>query len=107
MEAIYEDILSFIICCFAKLKTDNQFVCPNNAEKKLIKIYERDISYFTNNLIKMFEVVQEIQEDKILPDPCSKFVDKLKFLIQSKKITNENSNLEILNNHIYKFGMKK
>ena len=58
---IFNDIISFLSKIFDRIKSDNQFICPNTSEKKIIGIFKNDITNFSINIINLYEFIFDIK----------------------------------------------
>jgi hypothetical protein len=54
---IFNDIRDFLPYIFNRIKTDNQFICPNSREKKIIKTFQDDIKTISNVIASFNEVM--------------------------------------------------
>jgi hypothetical protein len=56
-QEIFHDIIDFLPYIFNRIKSDNQFICPNAREKKILKTYQDDIKIFSNVIVSFKEVI--------------------------------------------------
>ena len=54
----HDDLIRFLNSCFVKLKTENQFLCPNQKELNIIKIYQKDINCLSSDIVKMYRLLE-------------------------------------------------